>query len=531
MKKRICVLLAVLFTVCFLNIPVFADSARIALSSANVTVGARVTVSVSYSAGFEMYGIDGTLTYNNAVLKYVSGGSSNTGSAVKITEGLSGERSKTFNIVFKAIAAGSGSLSFSGEAAADPRKNQYGKASAGTAVNVTELKPSSNNNLGSLKLSDGELTPAFKAGTVNYTASVKYPIDKITISANAAAGDSKVAGVGTFDLKVGDNTRAITVTAASGDKKTYTIKIKRMTEEETAEAEKEEREKNPFLFVYNGSDRLIVPDLKNMTSFSGYTLSSAEIKGEQIGYFADKAGKYNLFWATDTSGANGAFYNRTESGEYEKVNYIQTDSNLYIIEPFPDDIKVSSQFVLSKRDINGETVECYQYSDVALSDYCVFYCYADGKNDYYRFDSAQNTVQREPTFLSAAADADAELSGSIIDKFKSLNTQAKILLGLLGFAGLLVLVLIVLLIIKAATGKKEYSDEEGLTEDIGIDEVDYADESVFEPEPEPASAQEDEIAEEIEPAAEIPDFEKPGETATSEGDLDTSEFIDLEDDF
>lgn len=547
MKKTLCVILAVLFTAFMLGVPAFADSTTIALSQANVTVGTNVTVTLKYNATYEMYAIDGTLTYNNAVLQYVSGGSNNTGSAVKIVEGLSGEKSVTYKIVFKTVAAGSGSLSFS--AAASGSGN--GNAAAGAAVTVTEVKPSSNANLGSLKLSDGALTPAFKAGTVNYTASVKYPVDKITISANAAAGDSRVAGVGTFDLKVGDNTRSVTVTAASGDKKTYTVKIKRMSEEETAAAEKEERENNPLLFEYNGADRFIVSDITNMEEFEGFTLSSLEIKGTKVGYLADKSGKYNLFWATDADSANGAFYNRTEDGEYSKVNCLQTENRIFIIEPFEDGINASDRFVPAQTEVNGENVDCYKYSDEALGDFFVFYCYFNGKSDYYMLDAAQNTVQREPTFLSAVKETEVKESGSIIDKFNELNTQAKILLLLLCLAGLLVFILIVLLIIKAVSGKKEVV-KTAASDNTAFPAEDY--EELPESEPPAEESPENVVSEEEQseplPATDEPEYEEPAqepektpaqesETAEAEGEtpqepdtkLDTSEFIDFGEDF
>lgn len=510
MKRIVCALLAILFTLCFLSFPAFADSATIALSKANVTVGTNVTVTVKYNAGYEMYGIDGTLTYNNTVLKYVSGGSNNSGSTVKIVEGLNGEKSVTYSIVFKTIAAGSGSLAFSSTASGKGN----GSAKAGASVTVTEVKPSTNNNLGSLKLSDGVLTPEFKAATVNYTASVKNAVDKITISANAAVGDSTVAGVGTFELKVGDNTRAITVTAASGDKKTYTITIKRMTEEETAEAEKAEREANPYLFVDNGADRFVVPDLTNMTVFDGFAIASLEHKGAQLSYLSDKSGKYNLFWATDKDGANGTFYNRTADGEYEKINYIKTEKRIYIIEPFEDGISVNGQYKKSKQKINGENVACYKYTDEKLADFCVFKCYINGSSDYYTYDAYQNTVQRAPNFL-ADKEAMAEESGSILDKFNRLNIQAKILLLLLTLAGLLVFLLIILLIVKAVKGGRS-NIEEDMPDDIDSVADGYGYEISSAAQPEEA---------EVKPEEDVPDEPVQSETATETSEEETTEEI------
>lgn len=450
MKKIICIIAAVLLIACAASVPAFADSATISLSKSNVTVGSNVTVTLGYNAGFAMYGIDISLTYNSAVLQYVSGGT-NSGSTVKIVETLSGETSKRFSVTFKAIAAGAGSLKLSAKASG----SGDGTASAGATVNVTTPQPSSNANLGSIKLSEGTLSPAFKQGTTSYTAAVKYQTEKISISANAAVGDSTVSGAGTYDLKVGDNSFNLTVTAASGDKKTYTVVVKRMTEEETAAAIKAERDNNPNLIEVDGADRFLKSDLSALGSFEGYTVSTVQRKGADISVLSDNKGKYKLFWATDAEGENGAFYTADESDKFTRVNYINLNNRLYIIEPFDNVLNVNPDFTAGEYDLNGTKVKCYKYKDDELNDFYVFNCYVGGKNGYYKFDAAENTIQREPQFLAKKVEAAVEEKDSgILDKFNSLSVQAKIVLGLLSLAAVLVIVLVVLFIVRAANSKK-----------------------------------------------------------------------------
>ena len=567
MKKVLSLFLVLVFALSLISIPVYAqtytDKVIISLSKKNVTVGSEVTVTIRQTASYSMVSIQGALQYNSSVLQFVSGESGNTsnsGSTVNIVKDSAPTSSISVSVKFKAIAAGSGSLSYSGKSFSEV---DDGKGAAGTAVTVTELKPSTDNNLGSLRISKGTLTPAFRAGTLNYTATVKYDVTNVTISANAAAGDAKVAGVGTFDLDVGNNTRGVTVTAASGDKKTYTVKIKRLSEEETAEQEKEERDNNPLLFDYNGEDRLIAPDITNLADFEGYEKAELKIKNEKIGYLKDKAGKYNLFWATDEKGLGGTFYNRDAEGNYTKVNYLQTKGRIYIVEPFEEGINVSSQFVLSEQEVNGDTIECYRYGDEEFKDFCVLYCYLNGESDYYRFDASQNTVQREPMFLSTetvdVATQPEEPQGSILDKFNQLGKQAQIIILLLCFAGLLIFVLIILLIIKAASGKGAESqydydpaDDEEEDEDdddgedgglsapvakelpfIGTAQPDLAEniDSEIESFEEPA---EEEPAEEVKTPADDTDTAGDASAAADDTDdsgIDTSEFIDMDDDF
>lgn len=506
MRKIVAVLSVIILFAAVFCVPACADSATIALSKSNVTIGANVTVTLTYNSTYAMYAVDGTLTYNSSVLQYVSGGT-NKGSSVKIVEALSGETTMRTKIVFKAIAAGSGSLAFSCKASG----GGDGSASAGATVNVTAVQPSTNANLGSISLSEGTLSPEFSANKTDYTASVAYSVEKITIKANAAVGDSTVAGVGTFDLKMGDNKRSITVTAASGAKKTYSITVRRMTEEETAAAIQAERDNNPYLFVSDGKDYYIQPDLSSVTAFEGYSVASAERKGSAISVLSDAAGRYKLYYALDENGENGAFFTSNDSDVFTKLNYITVGNNIYILEPFQSDISVSSQFTADKYDLNGVSVDCYKYSGEDNAGFYIFFCYANGESGYYRYDSVQKTMQREPTFIAAEPVLSEDVNGTLIDKFNNLSMQAKIVLALLALAALLVLVLIILLIVRAAKGSGEEEDiEEETAEAIDFNAVIPDDSMITDIVPEtPVSASVEEDDE--------------------DDSIDDSEFLDLED--
>lgn len=517
MKRIICLLSAVALLICALTVPAFADVATISLSKKNANVGDSVTVTLKYNAPYEMYGIDATLTYNSAVLQYVSGGN-NSGSTVKFVEGLSGEKNKSFSVVFKTIAAGSGSLSFSASASG----SGDGSASAGATVNVTSVQPSKNANLGSIKLSEGTLSPEFKAGTVNYTAEVKYTTDKISISANAAAGDSTVKGAGTFDLKVGENKFSLTVTAASGDKKTYTVTVKRLTEEETAAAIQAERDNNPYLIVVNEKDRLIQGDLSALPNYEGYTLGTFERKGTALGVLVDNGGKYQLFYTTDANGEDGAFYTRDENDQYTRLNYLTSGGKLYIIEPFDFGITVDPRFIVSSVEIGGKKIDCYKYAGGKSPDFCILNCYINGQSGYYRYDIAENTLQREPEFLVVAEPEDVKAqSPSFLEKISNLKPQAKMVLILLVLSAVLVAALIVLLIMKAVVKDDE---EPSLPEPKTVVSSDLKFDEVTEQSGEPQT--------EPEPVAETPEVSEP-ETEQNEPeqkepdtDIDESEFLD-----
>jgi len=98
--------------------------------------------------------------------------------------------------------------------------------------------PSNNDNLSSIGLSAGALTPAFASATTAYTASVVNGVASIKVTPTATDPDAtiKVNGItvasgtasGAIALTVGANTISIAVTASNGTStKTYTLTVTR----------------------------------------------------------------------------------------------------------------------------------------------------------------------------------------------------------------------------------------------------------------------------------------------------------------
>lgn len=109
-----------------------------------------------------------------------------------------------------------------------------GMASAGSAQKVAKVTysatiaapKSTNNKLKSLSVTGGELAPTFGADITEYAVTVPFSIDKLEVKAAAADSKAKVS-VDSPSLVVGENTVTVTVTAESGAKQTYTIKVTR----------------------------------------------------------------------------------------------------------------------------------------------------------------------------------------------------------------------------------------------------------------------------------------------------------------
>lgn len=90
-----------------------------------------------------------------------------------------------------------------------------------------------NNYLKSLSVSGTSISPKFDKFTTSYTATVNAEVSSVTVNANPLGKSAKVSGNGKVSLKTGENTVNVTCTAASGVKRTYTIKITRKAASQT----------------------------------------------------------------------------------------------------------------------------------------------------------------------------------------------------------------------------------------------------------------------------------------------------------
>ena len=241
MKKIVSLLTAVILCVALmLPLTVSAASASASLTGPG-TVHAGDTITLSFNLnGSGIYGASGTLSYDSSQVT-LSGTSQKIGSpwAVEfngnnfvaydnnLSSPINGNKT-LFTVTFKvkSVAVGTNiKISYTGVTASDGNAD----ANVGTVTYSTTIAAplSTDNNLASLTVSNATISPAFSAGTTNYSASVPFEVSKLNVSATAADGKAKVS-VNSPNLTPNGTTNVtITVTAENGAKKTYTISVKR----------------------------------------------------------------------------------------------------------------------------------------------------------------------------------------------------------------------------------------------------------------------------------------------------------------
>lgn len=102
---------------------------------------------------------------------------------------------------------------------------KYVASSLLTSTKPTEGAKSSNANLKSLIIQDQELIPEFDVETLKYTIEVEEDITDLEIKAEAEDAKATISIQGEKDLKEGENTVTISVSAEDGTVKVYEIKV------------------------------------------------------------------------------------------------------------------------------------------------------------------------------------------------------------------------------------------------------------------------------------------------------------------
>lgn len=111
-------------------------------------------------------------------------------------------------------------------------KNSAGTVKKYTITVTRKDNRSTVNTLSNIKVSAGELSPAFASGTKNYTVNVDNSVSSIVVDATLTDSKSKFVagnGPGTFALKLGVNKISLKIKSEQGGENVYTLTVNRAT--------------------------------------------------------------------------------------------------------------------------------------------------------------------------------------------------------------------------------------------------------------------------------------------------------------
>lgn len=398
MKKFFKILLIVsTFLIC-LPVPAkAAGSASLTASKTTVEVGQSITVTATIS-GNSIYTVKGLVSTSNASV--LSGG----GEIWKREP--SGFNSQSFSFSFKANQVGTATITLSIDSENSITLNEEllsianktitinvveksstgssSGSSGGSTTPVTPSKPSVNyskdNNLKSLTISEGTLSPAFNASTKSYTVELGATVKSLKVDAVANDKKASVKGTGTKELEPGENTIKITVTAENGNPKVYTI---------TAIVDEK-----PLVFLpYNGGELGVVRNLKDVPKLDGFEETKLVIEGNETRAWHSSTRNITLIYLQNGDSKDFYIYDEAKGviSIYKPLGIL--GNNLGIID-IPEELKNKAAMQFGEVEVDGLTLNGWTYDNEMFKNYSLIYAMDESGNyNYYQYEKTQNTLQ------------------------------------------------------------------------------------------------------------------------------------------
>lgn len=405
MKNRIVqyILVAVISLTTILGslLNVSAASFSISASSSNVSAGGTVTVNLSGNGcegSFKVSVNNGASVVGNSTIwtgesTQVKAGSSNftiTVTPVSVADSNTAEKitnfsAKSISVSVKQPSSGGGLSSSGGSSSSSGGSSSSNSGSSSSSNNTTTKEPekpkSSDNNLVSLSVSAGELSPAFSADVTEYNVALSG--DATSISINASASDSKasVSGTGDKELKVGTNPFVVSVTAENGAVKNYTINVN--------------VDETPTVYTtYNGQNLGVVRNIEGIALPASFEQTTATIDGQEVTAWTSNLMNKTIVYLQNDAGEKNFYLYEDGKGVTSKIVATAIlGNNVYIVDLNEEQQKLDG-LTYTEVTVDNQTLMGFKFNDEAFSNYSVIYVMNEsGEMVYYQYESTQNTLQ------------------------------------------------------------------------------------------------------------------------------------------
>ena len=484
LKKGLALLVVLVVMLSVATVSVFAGSS-VAFSKSTLKVGETLTVTARFSTSSTdpMYGLEGYITYDPAIIEYVSGDNCNllTKGKVKVVLQSAGKTNLTETVKFKTLKVGKSSIAleqFVYVNKADQEK-PLGGSSAVVTVSNPSTQASSNANLKSLIVSSGTLTPKFDPNVTEYSITLKNDITELWVSTSKADAKATVNVEGSKDMKVGTNKRVVVVTAENGATKRYTLNITRLAadgQQPVTPPTENDEPLNDLIEVNVGEDIMyVVEDFGDAEIPKGFEITEYALNGKTVPALTND--NYIILMLRLPDNSKKAFYVYDDEGVFSELIGLSIGGQTYYILPtdkVPDGYSAVNDFAIG--DI---VVPAFRNDEAGFEDFAVVYAMGPtGSASYYSYDIVENTIQRisnvsvnvenKPSVGTTTLDEeeDKDIITTLTDNFTSLNTNGKIVVITILAIILLLLVAIIVLIVKIASSGRRDDDYDDFEDDL-----------------------------------------------------------------
>ncbi len=460
MKKiKLCAcFLATLVLLSLLSISVFAANATVSISASadRVFVGNQVRVTVNVAGGENIGSWRFALSYDPAFLEYVSGADSGGGGTLLFSDSLdSGVKSISKTVVFKTKKIGSTTVSVnSPQIVAFDTISNMNANNASRKINIVAAPTlSGDNNLSSLSISPGELSPAFSSGNTSYTATVPFEVASITVAASASHRAASVSN-SALELAVGENTVTVTVTAENGNRKNYTILVTRQ-ESELAGAQVE----------LNGETYSVSYDPATLTPPEGFTATTVPFGEKKIlAYLAPKE-SICIVHLTKEEASDWYLFHR-EDQSFSKMETLAAEGSSFVLLTPPADAKIPFGFIPKTLSVSDRQIEVYGSDDSLTKNVYLVYAMAkDGTCAFYYYDANLKSITTyfeisKSTATEGEETEDPTVLGGQLEKMNALVRKAEIAALATGILAVVLFIALIVCITLLIRRKKSNCEDE-----------------------------------------------------------------------
>ena len=397
-KKIIIGLFILIFSFIISVNKVDAASCKIGVSApANVVVGNKFNVTVTVSGGAPIGSWDYTLSYDSSLVRL------NSGQLHVVDYGNGSKKSASYSYSFTSLKSGTATFKIVNASVLDYASTNECLSSRGTASvkmkTQAEIEESysRNNNLKSLTVEGGELTPVFSKDITEYNVTLPVDTTKAIISGAVEDGTASVIGLGEVDVVDGLNKFEVVVTAQHGEKKTYILNIT-------------VQELDPINVKVNKKDYTVVRKKGQIENIPvGFNETTVKINDQDIAAYKSEATNLVLVVLKDNAGTNNLFIYDEKNNSYKEFSAAKGNmTNLLILE---NNISAPKGFEKTTFNYNNEAVEGYKLKpNLSLNklsasakikeektndDYYLVYAQnlETGSKGFYLYDKKDNTFQ------------------------------------------------------------------------------------------------------------------------------------------
>ena len=264
-----------------------------------------------------------------------------------------------------------------------PAQTQTNTGNDDAEKNVESTK-SSDASLSTLTVSAGTLSPKFAANTTKYQLNLPSDTESIKVDAKANDSAASVSGTGEKELKQGDNTIRITVTAENGNTRTYTIDA---YVEEKPEVYLSYHDQQ--LGVVKNTDRVSKPS-------DAFEETKLEIDGKEVVGWSNNIMNVTVLYMIDEESGEQNFY--IYDTEHQSITSIFKPivllGNQFYIVDIDESLQTRADMTYTTVTVDENELPGWKFDQSGFDNYCVIYVMNEkGEMQYYQYEATQNTLQ------------------------------------------------------------------------------------------------------------------------------------------